>query len=133
MSNRNLGAVIVRTLLAVVLGAVVGALGTVVHRFGDDRWYAGLVLALALTAVAGVLSRAWGGLGTLLAVGAGWLVVVQALSLTGSGGDVIVPAGTLGLVWSYAGLGTLALVAFAPSSWFADVPVRRRSAGPTTP
>lgn len=123
--GRHLGRTIVRTLLAVLLGVVMGGLGTVVHRFGDDSWYLGLALALALTAAAGVLARAWAGYGTLLGFGVGWVAMVQALSLPGSGGDVVVPAGVLGLVWSYSGVAVLAVVAFLPSSWFAEVPARR--------
>jgi hypothetical protein len=123
--GRHLGRTIVRTLLAVLLGVVMGGLGTVVHRFGDDSWYLGLLLALALTAAAGVLARAWAGYGTLLGFGVGWVAMVQALSLTGSGGDVVVPAGMLGMVWSYVGVAVLAVVAFLPPSWFAEVPARR--------
>jgi hypothetical protein len=123
--GRHLGRTIVRTLLAVLLGVVMGGLGTVVHRFGDESWYLGLALALALTAAAGVLARAWAGYGTLLGFGVGWVAMVQALSLPGSGGDVVVPAGVLGLVWSYSGVAVLAVVAFLPSSWFAEVPARR--------
>ncbi|MCP2284796.1 hypothetical protein APR04_003719 [Promicromonospora umidemergens] len=114
-----------RTLLAVLLGVVMGGLGTVVHRFGDDSWYLGLLLALALTAAAGVLARAWAGYGTLLGFGVGWVAMVQALSLPGSGGDVVVPAGVLGMVWSYVGVAVVAVVAFLPRSWFAEVPARR--------
>ncbi|WP_419705726.1 hypothetical protein [Promicromonospora sp. NFX87] len=123
--GRHLGRTIVRTLLAVLLGVVMGGLGTVVHRFGDESWYLGLALALALTAAAGVLARAWAGYGTLLGFGVGWVAMVQALSLPGSGGDVVVPAGVLGMVWSYSGVAVLAVVAFLPSSWFAEVPARR--------
>ncbi len=123
--RRPLGRTIVRTLLAVALGVVMGALGTVVHRYGDDSLYLGLALAFALTAAAGVLARAWAGYGTLLAFGVGWVAVVQALSLPGSGGDVVVPAGILGMVWSYSGVAILAVVAFLPSSWFSEVPARR--------
>lgn len=114
-----------RTLLAVLLGVVMGGLGTVVHRYGDESWYLGLALALALTAAAGILARAWAGYGTLLGFGVGWVAMVQALSLPGSGGDVVVPAGVLGMVWTYAGVAVLAAVAFLPSSWFAEVPARR--------
>lgn len=124
-SRRHLGRTIVRTLLAALLGVVMGGLGTVVHRFGDESWYLGLVLALALTAAAGVLARAWAGYGTLLGFGVGWVAMVQTLSLPGSGGDVVVPAGVLGMVWSYAGVAILAVVAFLPSSWFTEVPARR--------
>ncbi len=123
--GRHLGRTIVRTLLAVLLGVVMGGLGTVVHRFGDESWYLGLALALALTSAAGVLARAWAGYGTLLGFGVGWVAMVQALSLPGSGGDVVVPAGVLGMVWSYSGVAVLAVVAFLPSSWFAEVPARR--------
>ncbi|MFC7023334.1 hypothetical protein ACFQHV_09310 [Promicromonospora thailandica] len=125
-SGRHLGRTILRTLLAVLLGVVLGALGTVVHRYGGDPWYPGLVLALALTVAAGVLARAWAGYGTLLGFGVGWVGIVQALSLPGSGGDVVVPAGVLGMVWSYAGVALLAVVAFLPAGWFADVPARRK-------
>ncbi len=114
-----------RTLLAVALGVVMGGLGTVVHRYGDEPLHLGLFLALALTAAAGVLARAWAGYGTLLGFGVGWVALVQALSLPGSGGDVVVPAGVLGMVWSYVGVAVLAVVAFLPSSWFAEVPARR--------
>lgn len=123
--GRHLGRTIVRTLLAVLLGVVMGGLGTVVHRFGDESWYLGLALALALTVAAGVLARAWAGYGTLLGFGVGWVAMVQALSLPGSGGDVVVPAGVLGMVWSYSGVAVLAVVAFLPSSWFSEVPARR--------
>lgn len=123
--GRHLGRTIARTLLAVLLGVVMGGLGTVVHRFGDESWYLGLALALALTAAAGVLARAWAGYGTLLGFGVGWVAMVQAMSLPGSGGDVVVPAGVLGMVWSYSGVAVLAVVAFLPSSWFAEVPARR--------
>lgn len=123
--GRPIGRTIARTLLAVLLGAVMGALGTAVHRFGHESWYLGLALALALTATAGVLARAWAGYGTLLAFGVGWVAMVQALSLPGSGGDVVVPASVLGMVWSYVGVAVLAVVAFLPASWFTEVPVRR--------
>ena len=124
----SLISVIVRVLLAVALGAVVGALGTVVHRFDDDRWYLGLVLALAVTASAAIMCRAWSGYGTLLAFSGGWIVLVQLMSLRGSGGDVLVTAGVIGMVWTYAGVVVMGATAFLPSSWFRDVPVR--PAGP---
>ena len=123
--GRPVGRTIVRTLLAAALGVGMGALGPVVHRYGADSLYHGLILGFALTAAAGVLARAWAGYGTLLGYGVGWVAIVQALSLPGSGGDVVVPAGVLGMVWSYAGVAILAVVAFLPSSWFAEMPARR--------
>lgn len=120
----RLGPVILRVLLAVALGLVIGALGTTVHRYGDESWYSGMVLALAVTVAAAIMSRAWSGYSALLAFAGGWIVAVQLMSLRGSGGDVIVPAGTLGLIWNYAGVGLLGAAAFLPGSWFRDVPVR---------
>ncbi|GAA1875622.1 hypothetical protein [Myceligenerans crystallogenes] len=122
----GLGPVVVRVLLAVALGLVIGALGTVVHRYGDDLWwFPGAVLALVLTAAAAIMCRAWSGYGVLLAFAGGWVVAVQWMSLRGSGGDVLVPAGTLGLVWTYAGVLVLGAAAFLPASWFSEVPVHR--------
>lgn len=119
----SIGPVLVRVLLAVALGLVVGALGTAVHRYGDESWYAGMLLALALTVTAAVMCRAWSGYGPLLAFAGGWVVAVQLMSLRGSGGDVLVPAGSLGLVWTYAGVLLLGVTAFLPASWFQEVPV----------
>jgi hypothetical protein len=115
-----------RVLLAVVLGLVMGILGTVAHRATWLDLPAGLVLALALTLSAAVLCRAWSGMGTMLGAGAGWLVAVQVLSLSGPGGDVIVPAQAVGMVWTYAGLAMFVVAAFLPSSWFSDRPTRGR-------
>lgn len=127
----SLVSVIVRVALALCLGAVIGALGTVVHRFGHDTWYLGMALALAVTAAAAIMCRAWSGFGTLLAFAGGWVVLVQLMSLRGSGGDVLVTAGTLGMVWTYAGVAVLGATAFLPSTWFRDVPVRPAGPGPS--
>ncbi|MFD6135075.1 DUF6113 family protein [Isoptericola sp. NPDC060257] len=109
-----------RTLLAVALGAVVGVLGTVAHR---TQWHdlpVGIVLALAITLSTAVLCRAWAGLGPLLAAGAGWVMAVQVLAVAGPGGDVLVPAQAVGLVWTYGGLAMFLVAAFLPRSWFSD-------------
>ncbi|WP_240930429.1 DUF6113 family protein [Isoptericola sp. BMS4] len=113
-------AVLARTLLAVLLGATVGVLGTVAHRADWQGLPAGVVLALAITLSAAVLSRAWAGIGTLLACGAGWVVAVQALAVEGPGGDVLVPAQAVGLVWTYGGMALFLVAAFLPRSWFTE-------------
>jgi hypothetical protein len=119
--------VLARTLLAVVLGATVGVLGTVAHRATWQDLPAGIALALAITLSSAVLSRAWAGVGTLLACGAGWVVAVQALALEGPGGDVLVPAQSVGLVWTYGGMALFLVAAFLPRAWFADDRDRARS------
>lgn len=114
-----------RLLLAAALGLVVGVLGTVAHR---TQWHgvpAGLVLALVVTLSTAVLCRAWSDVGALLAAGAGWVVAVQVLSLPGPGGDVLVPAQPVGMVWTYGGMLMFVVAAFLPRSWFSDQPARR--------
>lgn len=109
-----------RVVLAFALGAAVGVLGTVAHR---TQWHdlpLGIVLALAITLSTAVLCRAWAGLGPLLAAGAGWVVAVQVLAVAGPGGDVLVPAQAVGLVWTYGGLVMFLVAAFLPRSWFSD-------------
>jgi hypothetical protein len=111
-----------RTVLALALGATVGVLGTVAHRAQWQDLPVGVALALAITLSAAVLCRAWAGLGTLLACGAGWVVAVQALALEGPGGDVLVPAQPVGLVWTYGGMALFLVAAFLPRSWFSERP-----------
>ncbi|WP_278236784.1 DUF6113 family protein [Isoptericola sp. AK164] len=112
--------VVWRLVLGLLLGGVVGLIGTVGHRMAWWDLPLGLALALALTLSAAVLCRAWAGVGTLLACGAGWLVTVQLLAAEGPGGDVLVPADTVGYVWTYGGLLLFAVAAFLPRRWFVD-------------
>lgn len=91
--------------------------GTLVHRAAQP-W--GLVLALALTLAGAVLSRAWGGWGPLVAFGVGAVLAAQLFARPGPGGDVLVPAGTLGWVWLLGSLATVVLAALAPRRWFAE-------------
>jgi hypothetical protein len=113
---------VARTVLALALGAVVGVLGTVAHRTQWNDLPVGIVLALAITLSTAVLCRAWAGMGPLLAAGAGWVVAVQVLAVAGPGGDVLVPAQPVGLVWTYGGLAMFLVAAFLPRSWFSDRP-----------
>jgi hypothetical protein len=118
--------VVLRVVLALVLGMFVAALGTATHRTVWNDLPAGLVLALALTASTAVLCRAWAGLATLAGAAAGWIIAVEVLSLTASGGDVLVvdPAASIrfaqaSVVWSWGGVAVLGAVAFLPRRWFA--------------
>ncbi|ANC30915.1 DUF6113 family protein [Isoptericola dokdonensis] len=111
-----------RVLLALLLGAVIGLVGTVTHRSTWADLPVGLVLALVMTLATAVLCRAWTGTGALLAAGAGWLVTVQLLATDGPGGDVLVPADLTGYLWTYGGLVLFAVAAFLPRRWFDDEP-----------
>jgi hypothetical protein len=113
------GRVIARCAGAGLLGVLVGVIGTAVHRI---RPPGGLVLALAMVLVAGVLARAWGGWVAMLAVAMGVVAAVGVLGVKGPGGDVLIVADTVGYVW-YGGAVMVALAGLAPARWFSDRPV----------
>jgi len=115
----------VRAFLAFLLGVVIGALGTVVHR-GLPPW--GLLAALALVLAATVMVRAWGGWAAYVGIAGGVFLAVQVLTQTGPGGDVLIPAGDnvnspwLGGAWIGGSILVLVLGALAPRRWFDDTP-----------
>lgn len=128
---------VVKAVLALVLGLLLGAFGTVMHR-SIPPW--GVVLALALVLTVGVLVRAWSGLLALLGLAIGVLVSVQVLSQTGPGGDVLVPASGPGVQWAGLGwvwvLGSIAVLVVAgvlPQRWFVDPPLVAADPGPAWP
>lgn len=133
----------VRAFLAFLLGLVLGALGTVVHR-GAIPW--GLLAAVALVLAATVMVRAWGGWAAFVGLAGGVFLSVQLLAQSGPGGDVLVPGGDhvkapwIGWVWIVGAMVALVLGALAPKSWFDDRPRPPRpsrtgapSGGPAVP
>lgn len=116
---------------AVLLGVVAGVVGTGVHRMARP-W--GLVMALVLVALVGVVGRAWAGWGGVLAAGLGVATAVGVLGAQGPGGDVLVAADVWGYVW-YAGALAVLVAAVLPRRWFAAEPRTRPTApsGPSTP
>ena len=111
---------------SVLLGAVVGVVGTGVHR-ANQPW--GLVLALGTVVSAAVLARAWArGLG-MAALGLGLVAVVLAMAFVGPGGDVLITDEAIGYAW-LAGPALVLGVALLPAGLFSDRPmVRRREQG----
>jgi len=124
------GGALVRAAFALVLGAVVGTVGTVAHR-AYQPW--GVVGALALVLLAAIAVRAWSGFVALVGYAGGLFLLVQVLSQRGPGGDVLVPAGSvIGWVWIGGAAVMVGAAAFAPRRWFSDAPrVRARRAAPT--
>ncbi|WP_146192424.1 hypothetical protein [Cellulomonas sp. WB94] len=117
------GGALVRAAVALVLGAVVGTVGTVAHR-AISPW--GVVIALVLVLAAGVAVRAWSGYVSLVAYAGGLFLLVQVLSQSGPGGDVLVPAGdSIGWVWIIGAALVTGVAAFAPRRWFSDEPMVR--------
>ena len=116
---------LLRAFLSFLLGLVVGALGTVVHR-GMVPW--GVLAALGLVLASAVMVRAWGGWASYVGLTGGVLLAVQVLSRTGPGGDVLVPVGDnvntpwIGGVWIGGSILMLVLAAVAPRRWFDDTP-----------
>jgi hypothetical protein len=105
---------------ATALGVLIGVVGTVLHR-SSVPW--GMVLCLTAVLSSTVLVRAWAGLPATAGYAVGWLAAVQVLSLTGPGGDVLVPGGDgLGYVWGLGGMVVIGVAAFLPSRWFRDAP-----------
>ncbi|MBC7290252.1 MAG: hypothetical protein H5T83_02800 [Actinotalea sp.] len=116
------GKAIGRLVATGALGAVVGVVGTGVHR-AQAPW--GLLLALLCVVSAAVLARAWTGWGGLLALALGVFAAVSLLGASGPGGDVLVALQPVGLVW-YLGALAVVPVALLPRRWFADEPLARR-------
>ncbi len=108
-----------RAVGALALGLLVGAVGTVVHR-AYQPW--GMVGALVLVLSAAVTARAWSGWVTWVAFTGGLFLAVQVLAQHGPGGDVLVPAGTIGWVWVLGSIAVAVLVAVLPRRLFVDRP-----------
>ena len=82
---------------ALLLGVLVGTLGTVMHR-SIQPW--GVVVCLTLAFVAAVTVRAWAGFVALAGYALGLVVTVLVLTQSGPGGDILVPDGqAIGWVW----------------------------------
>ena len=123
-------AVIGKALVVLLLGGVVAAAGTVMHR-AIQPW--GVLLALLLVLAGGFTARAWAGLVSLVGYAAGVFLVVQALSQVGPGGDVLVPGGqAIGWVWVLGAVAALVVVGLAPRRWFDDRPLPPRPRRPAT-
>ena len=105
--------------LALVLGVVVGLVGTVAHR-GAPPW--GLVVAVAATLSAAVLARSLSGGVALATYAAGLLVVTQLANGLRPAGDILVAGDALGYAWLALPLLMCAVVAFLPNRWFAPAP-----------
>ncbi|MBO9553360.1 hypothetical protein [Cellulomonas sp.] len=109
---------VVKALLALVLGAAVGTVGTLMHR-SVQPW--GVVVCLVLVVAAGVVARAWSGWTAFVAYALGVLGSTQLLAREGPGGDVLMPAGqAIGWVWVLGSVVAVLAVAALPRRLFVD-------------
>ena len=113
------GRVLARCAGAVLVGALVGLVGTGIHRSAQPF---GLGIALLIVLVAAVLARAWAGWLGMLSLGLGLVTVIGLLSLRGPGGDVLIAAQPIGYAW-YASALVIGLAGLAPAGWFSERPV----------
>lgn len=101
-----------------LLGIVLGAVGTVMHRW-HEPW--GVVMCLAMVVAGSVTSRAWAGWPTWVAHAGGVFFAVQAMAQTGPGGDVLVPAGeAIGWVWVIGSIGLALGTGLLPARLFRE-------------
>lgn len=111
---------------SVLLGVVVGVIGTGVHR-ANQPW--GLVLAYLTVVSAAVLARAWARRLAMTAYGLGLVAIVLAMTFWRPGGDVLVTDEPIGYAWLAAPV-LVAVVAMLPARLFSDSPmVPRRGPG----
>lgn len=111
---------VVSSAAALVLGVLIGALGTVLHR-SIPPW--GVVICLTLAFVAGVTVRAWTGYVALAGYAVGLLVTVQLLTQRGPGGDTLAPDGqAVGWVWVLGSIAVTVVAAVLPRGLFDDRP-----------
>lgn len=114
---RSRSSVVLGYVVTLLLGALVGLVGTVAHR----QWLPWvLVLCLLAVLAAAVMVRAWVGGGGLVAYGLGWLALVQVAATAGPGGDVLLPGDAWSYVWMGGGMLMIGVAAFAPRRWFTD-------------
>lgn len=121
-------AVLGKAVVTFVLGLTVGVVGTVMHRW-HEPW--GVLACLALVVSAAVTARAWAGWPTWIAFVGGVFFAVQAMSQTGPGGDVLLPAGqAIGWAWVIGSIGLALLTGLLPARLFRDGPPRGRRVVP---
>ncbi|KQY23427.1 hypothetical protein ASD16_12900 [Cellulomonas sp. Root485] len=108
------------TVAALLLGVLVGTLGTVMHR-SIPPW--GVVVCLTLAFVAAITVRAWTGFVALGGYALGLVVTVLVLTVSGPGGDTLVPDGqAVGWVWLLGSAAATIVVALLPRGLFDDRP-----------
>ena len=118
--HRSSAGTVGSTVAALVLGILVGTLGTVMHR-SIPPW--GVVVCLTLAFVAAITVRAWSGFVALAGYALGLVVTVLVLTQSGPGGDTLVPDGqAVAWVWLLGSAAATVVAALLPRGLFDDRP-----------
>ena len=113
---------------AVVAGVVVGAAGTLGHRWSVDGLLVGVVAALVVVLVGGVFARsAADGVGVFL-LGLAGVLTALTMTFVSPNGDALVPDQPLSFVWLLGMPLVAGLSMVTPRRWYSDEPVPRRAA-----
>lgn len=121
-ASQRIGSWGVLALVAVlIVGVMSGTVATLLHRVVALDLPAGLVGALAIAAVSGMLARAAADFGGVLVNAAALLVAILALTYLGSGTNVVVADDTTSLIL-LLGVPVLAVLvpSLTPRSWYRD-------------
>ncbi|PYF96811.1 N-acetylglucosaminyl deacetylase, LmbE family [Georgenia satyanarayanai] len=117
----------VGVLVSLLAGLVMGALGTVVHRFTLEDLPVGIVLGLAGVLAAAVAARAIAGGGGLLLAALAVVGTTQAMAFLRPGGDVLVTNEAISYAWLFGAPIACVTAALLPARWFGDHSRRRRT------
>jgi N-acetyl-1-D-myo-inositol-2-amino-2-deoxy-alpha-D-glucopyranoside deacetylase len=104
-------------LWAVPLGALLGLAGTLLHNITgmNGQLPLGLIVALTMVFSLGIAMRVLrNSRGALNAMGAAFTATIIFLAQRQSGGGALIFATTIGEVWTFGSIGTLALIAVFP-------------------
>jgi N-acetyl-1-D-myo-inositol-2-amino-2-deoxy-alpha-D-glucopyranoside deacetylase len=118
---------IVAAVVAVVAGVIVGAAGTLVHRWAAGEVPTGLLAAYAIVVVGAVFARsAADGAGVFL-LGLAGVLTTQTMTFVSPNGDVVVTEEPISYAWLLGMPLVTALTMLAPRRWFSDAPAARRA------
>ncbi len=117
----------VGVLVSLLAGLVMGALGTVVHRFALNDLPVGIVLGLAGVLAAAVAARAIAGGGGLLLTALAVVATTQAMAFLRPGGDVLVTNEAISYAWLFGAPIACVAAALLPARWFGDGSEGRRT------
>ena len=99
-------------LVAVVLGAIVAAVGGVAYRGYPP---VGVSLSIALVLFAATFVRAWSSWAGVIAFAVPFVALTYLFTREGPGGSLLIPADGLGYAWLYGSAAALIVACLMPA------------------